>query len=1009
MRLLSFTFALATAFLAGIACRADVPRIVVEARALDENGQPIADGTHAAVFRVYAEPTDGQEIWSEALPAVSVADGRFRAELGRINPLSLDWSRTYYVSVQFDSLEPCRDRIALRAPGGRLPTAGAADGVAYVAADYPLYEPVGATCDESVHPGGNWGANIGSYEGVIAYSNGSDTGSWSSLEPYCQDGYEFQCVEYVRRFYRLHLGMNTVWYGNANQYYDNGPGWGLERYPNNGTSLPQPDDILCFNYGSVGHVAIVTSVTSNRVNVIQQNVSSTTAYGYCNITNGIVYGSTCQGWLRKPGNGDTTPPVISNVQASGISSTSATITWTTDDSSTSQVEYGLSSSYGMSTVEDTIVVTSHSVLVSGLSAGTTYHYRVKSTNGAGMTSYSGDYTFTTTPVVPGQPAVAVVNASSLSVTNNPGDSPTSYYAFRINDGSACSNKFVQSNGTVGSTPVWQTKSAWGTKTVTGLSPNTSYTFDVAAASSSSGSPATSNRYAGSYVNSPTLGVASKWGSGDTAAAFNGTSQFVSLPAMGPEVNLSSGFTIECWAKPSSLSTWYPVIQLTDSSAYGTFVNHICFDMSGTGGMRGEIYQSAGCGSPCYGNYYVSPSLSFTAGEWHHYAMVVSPGGTLTFYKDGVADAGQALLYMPSSGVTRGKVQIGRRDTTQTNYWPGSLDEVAVYSYALSSARINAHKNAPDAASYCTEVVKDNPVAYWRLGESSGSAAADSKGGYSPSATNTTPACTAPVAPTSASANPATICSGGSATLSASGGSGDVCRWYSGACGGTLVGSGTSIVVSPSSTTTYYARWETAGCGSSGCVSASVNVAPAPTVSSVNPPSGSNIGVTAVTNLAGAGFVSGMTARLTRAGYADIPAADVVVASPTKITCSFNLAGKKTGLWNLVVANPCGQQAVLNNGFGIALPPSAPVAGTTVRSLLDAAAAAAAVSRRFCVWGRVELIDGSSFWLDDGSGPRIKVYAPGYSGIANGGYAFAFGTVDAGTSPLVLVSSADQVR
>jgi GH25 family lysozyme M1 (1,4-beta-N-acetylmuramidase) len=432
----------------------------------------------------------------------------------------------------------------------------------------------------------------------------------------------------------------------------------------------------------------------------------------------------------------------------------------------------------------------------------------------------------TSSSVPGQPTVAQVNGTTLSVANNASDSSSGYYAFRINDGSACSNKFVQSDGAVGASPVWQTKTAWGTKNVTGLAPNTSYTFDVAGATSSSGTNATSNRYLGTYVGSPTLGVANKWGSGDTGAAFDGSSQYVSIPSMGTDVNLSGGFTIECWANPSATGLAYPVIQLTDSTNYSTFVNHICFDMSSAGALRGEVYQSGGCGSPCYGSYYVSPSLSFTTGSWHHYAMVVSAGGTLTFYKDGVADAGQALLYMPSNGVTRGKVMIGRRDTTSAYYWHGSLDDVAIYDYALSSARISAHYNAADAALYNTAVVTDNPVGYWRLGESSGTAAADSKGGYSLSATGSTTTCATPTAPTSASASPSSICSGSSSTLTATGGSGTSCKWYTGTCGGTLAGTGTTIVVSPTSTATYYARWESA-CGNSSCVSATVTVNTAP--------------------------------------------------------------------------------------------------------------------------------------------------------------------------------------
>lgn len=95
---------------------------------------------------------------------------------------------------------------------------------------------------------------------------------------------------------------------------------------------------------------------------------------------------------------DTTPPTISNDQATNITANSATITWTTDENSDSQVEYGLTISYGSQTTLDPSMVTSHSVLVSGLSPSTLYHYRVKSKDAAGNLATSGDYNFTTSSV-----------------------------------------------------------------------------------------------------------------------------------------------------------------------------------------------------------------------------------------------------------------------------------------------------------------------------------------------------------------------------------------------------------------------------------------------------------------------------------------------------------------------------------------------------------------------------------------------------------------------------------
>jgi hypothetical protein len=79
------------------------------------------------------------------------------------------------------------------------------------------------------------------------------------------------------------------------------------------------------------------------------------------------------------------------------------------------------------------------------------------------------------------------------------------------------------------------------------------------------------------------------------------------------------------------------------------------------------------------------------------------------------------------------------------------------------------------------------------------------------------------APTSASASPSTICAGQSTTLSASGGTMLGLVWYADGCGFSYVGSGPSITVNPTSTTTYYVR-EEAGCGTpTGCASVTVTV------------------------------------------------------------------------------------------------------------------------------------------------------------------------------------------
>jgi hypothetical protein len=79
-------------------------------------------------------------------------------------------------------------------------------------------------------------------------------------------------------------------------------------------------------------------------------------------------------------------------------------------------------------------------------------------------------------------------------------------------------------------------------------------------------------------------------------------------------------------------------------------------------------------------------------------------------------------------------------------------------------------------------------------------------------------------PTTINASSLVICQGETVTLSAFGGIDGTdanFEWYSGSCGGTYVGSGQSIDVTPSSTTTYYVRRE--GCNTTSCVNMQIDV------------------------------------------------------------------------------------------------------------------------------------------------------------------------------------------
>lgn len=93
-------------------------------------------------------------------------------------------------------------------------------------------------------------------------------------------------------------------------------------------------------------------------------------------------------------------------------------------------------------------------------------------------------------------------------------------------------------------------------------------------------------------------------------------------------------------------------------------------------------------------------------------------------------------------------------------------------------------------------------------------------------------------------------------------------------------------------------------------------APAPTVSAINPTTGSNTGSVSLTSITGTNFASGATVKLTKSGQSDITCTGVTYSNTTTLTGgSCPISGAATGAWNVVVtANS--QSGTLTNGFTV---------------------------------------------------------------------------------------------
>ncbi len=169
---------------------------------------------------------------------------------------------------------------------------------------------------------------------------------------------------------------------------------------------------------------------------------------------------------------DVTPPQISNVQVSNIQYNTATITWTTDEPSSSFVEFGLDTNYGRIYGQDESV-TLHTVnLPKDLSPSTLYHFRVRSVDSAGNEAISQDYTFTTapspndtTPPVISNVQVTNVTETSATITWTTDEDSDSYVDFDT------TLSFSQSQGS-------PTMTTTHSVTLVGLQPNTLYYFRV---------------------------------------------------------------------------------------------------------------------------------------------------------------------------------------------------------------------------------------------------------------------------------------------------------------------------------------------------------------------------------------------------------------------------------------------------------------------------------------------------------------------------------------------------
>ncbi len=212
----------------------------------------------------------------------------------------------------------------------------------------------------------------------------------------------------------------------------------------------------------------------------------------------------------------------------------------------------------------------------------------------------------------------------------------------------------------------------------------------------------------------------------TATQFaGGSSSYASTSAI--EVGIHS-LTVEAWVKTSSTQGGKIVgfgNKATGNS--GTYDRMLYID--GSGRISFGMYQGA--------NRSLSSGTGFNNGQWHHVVGTVGVAG-MTLYVDGarIATRADTTGGRTLNGYWRvgGDAISGWTNSPSSAYLNGQIADVAVYPTALTRTQVNDHwvasgrSNAippSPADAYGKAVYNLSPTLYWRLGESSGSAAADS--------------------------------------------------------------------------------------------------------------------------------------------------------------------------------------------------------------------------------------------------------------------------------------------
>ncbi len=363
------------------------------------------------------------------------------------------------------------------------------------------------------------------------------------------------------------------------------------------TTASQPPVISSVSTSAITTTSATITWTTDQASSSQAKYGTTTSYGSTSTLNsslttthsvtltGLTPGTTYDYAVisaNSNGNASTSanftfvttasqPPVISSVAANSLTTTSATITWTTDQASSSQAKYGTTTSYGSTSTLNSSLTTTHSVTLTGLTPGTTYNYAVMSANSNGNASTSANFTFATTASQP--PVISSVSAGAITTTS-------ATITWTTDQASSSQAKYGTTTSYGSTSSLNSSLTTTHSVTLTGLTPGTTYNYAVMSANSN-GNTSTSANFtfattAAASGQGPQLSSVAFWGitassitiSWSTDTGSSTTIDYGTTPALGQYASAQPALAVNHLITLTGLTggtTYYFVAQSTDAS------------------------------------------------------------------------------------------------------------------------------------------------------------------------------------------------------------------------------------------------------------------------------------------------------------------------------------------------------------------------------------------------------------------------------------------------------------